>query len=130
MKVLIVDDEKDVSEFFAKLSRAQGYPDVDTVASAQEAVAQVLRATYDLITLDIRMPGASGLEIVAMLRNMCPHAIIAVMSGYLPESVSGEVASCVDVMIDKPVPVDTFVRLLTAAAQIGDIVREVQLLGS
>ena len=130
MKVLIVDDEKDVSDFFAKLSRAQGYADVDTVASAQEAVAQVLRQTYDLITLDIRMPGASGLEIVAMLRNMCPHAIIAVMSGYLPESVSGEVASCVDVMVDKPVPIDTFNQLLAAAAQISGIVREVQLLGS
>lgn len=130
MQILIVDDEKDVSDFFAKLSRAQGYADVDTVASAQEAVARVMRTSYDLITLDISMPGASGLEIVAMLRNMCPHAIIALISGYLPDAVSGEVASCVDVMISKPVPLDSFNRLLDAAARISDIVQEVQLLGS
>ena len=130
MNILIVDDEKDISDFFVKLSRAQGYADIDTVASAQEAVAQVMRTSYDLITLDIRMPGAGGLEIVAMLRNMCPHAIIAVISGYLPDAVSAEVASCVDVMISKPVAVDTFSQLLAAAAQIRDIVRQVQLLGS
>ena len=56
-------------------------------------MTQVLRSVYDVITVDIQMPGASGLEIIAMLRNMCPHAIIAVVSGFLPETMSEDISA-------------------------------------
>ena len=75
------------------------------------------------------MPGASGLEIIAMLRNMCPHAIIAVISGFLPEQISEEVAGCVDVMISKPVNVQTFTTLLDRAKQIHGAMDDIRELG-
>ena len=75
------------------------------------------------------MPGLSGLEIIAMLRNMCPHAVIAIVSGFIPEEVTDEVAGCVDVMIPKPVSVDTFNRLLGCAEQIGDAMAKLRDLG-
>lgn len=129
MKILLIDDEKPITEFFSALARARGHADIDTVGSGEEALARVLRKTYDLITLDIQMPGVSGLEIIAMLRNMNPHAIIAIISGYLPEEVSGEVAGCVDVMISKPVSVGKFNQLLDGAGQICDALDQIHLLG-
>ena len=65
-----------------------------------------MRSNFDLITLDVRMPGISGLEIIAILRNMNPHAVIAVISGFIPEQVPEEVMSCIDVLLPKPVSVD------------------------
>lgn len=129
MKILIIDDEQIVSDFFIQLARTRGYEDIDTVGSAEEALTQVIRTDYDLITLDVQMPGVSGLEIIAMVRNMCPHAIIAIISGYIPEEISSEVAGCADVMIPKPVDIDTFNQLLDGAEQIRQAMDRIRTLG-
>ncbi len=130
MKLLIVDDEENIVAFFSALARGHGQVDIDTAGSGEEALTRVLRQTYDLITLDIHMPGASGLEIIAMLRNMNPHAIIALVSGYLPEDISSEVANCADVLLPKPVSVTTFNQLLASAGQISQIIEQIRLLGT
>ncbi len=129
MKILIVDDEEAITSFFSQLAEINGFSDIDTVGSGEEAMTQVLRKSYDVVTLDIQMPGASGLEIIAMLRNMCPHAIIAVISGFIPEEISDEVAGCIDVMIPKPVSVQTFTTLLQKAQQIQGAMDEIRSLG-
>lgn len=67
--------------------------------------------------MDLLIPGGGGLEIITMLRNICPHAIIAVIPGYIPGEISSEIAGCVDVMIDEPVRIDTFSKLLGGADQ-------------
>ena len=129
MKILIVDDEQIVSDFFTQLAKVRGYTDIEAVNSGEEALTQVIRKDYDLITLDIQMPGVSGLEIIAMLRNMCPHAIIAIISGYIPDEISSEVAGCADVMIPKPVTIDTFNKLLDGAEQIRQAMEKIHTLG-
>ena len=129
MKLLIVDDEENIVAFFSALARGQGQVDIDTAGTGEDALGRVLRKSYDLITLDINMPGVSGLEIVAMLRNMNPHAIIAIISGYLPEELPSEVANCADVMLPKPVSVATFNQLLASADQIRQIMDQIRELG-
>jgi CheY-like chemotaxis protein len=129
VKILIIDDESAITNFFSQLAEINGFSEIDTVGSGEEAMTQVLRKSYDVVTLDIQMPGASGLEIIAMLRNMCPHAIIAVISGFIPEEISDEVAGCIDVMIPKPVSVQTFTTLLQKAQQIQGAMDEIRSLG-
>lgn len=129
VKILIVDDEETITSYFSQLAEINGFSQIDSACSGEEAMTQVLRDVYDVITLDIQMPGASGLEIIAMLRNMCPHAIIAVVSGFLPESISEEIASCIDVMISKPVNVQTFTTLLQKAGQIQSAMNDIRALG-
>ena len=118
MKILIVDDDAAVVDFFCQVLETRGITDPDTAGSGEEAMGRVVNAQYDLITLDIRMPGASGLDILAMVRNMCPHAVIAVMSGHFPEDIAEQTAMCADVMIEKPVKLDTLIKLVDAAEQI------------
>lgn len=130
MKLLIVDDEENIVAFFSALARGHGQVDIDTAGSGEEALTRVLRKTYDLITLDIHMPGASGLEVIAMLRNMNPHAIIALISGYLPDDLSPEVANCADVLLPKPVSVSTFNQLLDGAARIRQTMDQIRQLGT
>ena len=125
MKVLLIDDEQPIIDFYCHAAKSRGYADIDTVTSAEEALTQVLRQDYSLIILDINMPGASGLEIVSMLRNLCPHAVIAVISGHIPKEVPGEVAECTDVMISKPIHTDTFGQLLEWAAEISEVLDKI-----
>jgi len=130
MKLLIVDDEENIVAFFSALARGHGEVELDTAGSGEEALTRVLRKTYDLITLDIHMPGASGLEVIAMLRNMNPHAIIALVSGYLPDDLSPEVTNCADLLLPKPVSVATFNQLLDGAARIHQIMGQIRQLGT
>ncbi len=130
MKLLIVDDEENIVAFFSALARGHGQVDIDAAGSGEEALTRVYRKAYDLITLDIHMPGASGLEVIAMLRNMNPHAIIALISGYLPDDMAPEVTNCADVLLPKPVSVATFNQLLISADQIGQIMEQIRLLGT
>lgn len=129
MNILLIDDEEVITDYFTQLANVRGIKDIDTAGSGEQALTCVMRKNYDLITLDIKMPGVSGLEIIAMLRNMCPHAIIAVISGYIPDEVDTEVANCVDVMIDKPVNIETFNQLLSCTEQICQTMTTIRSLG-
>ena len=115
MKLLIIDDDPAVVDFFGQVAETLEAGIVDTADSGEEAMARVVNGQYDLITLDIRMPGASGLEILAMIRNMCPHAIIALISGHFPDDIPEETAHCADVLLEKPVKLDVLSRLIESA---------------
>ena len=129
MKVLIVDDDPDVVQFFKQAATEKGYTDIDVAFSGEEALTQAIKGNYDLITLDIRLPGASGLEILSLLRNMRPHALIAIVSGHLPETISAETAGCADVIIRKPIHLAKFTGRLDGATRISETMGEIRLLG-
>jgi CheY-like chemotaxis protein len=129
MKTLVVDDEVTMIQFVCMVAQGQGVTDIDTAESGEDALTKVIRTDYDLILLDIQMPGVSGLEILSLIRDMCPHAIIAIVSGYIPDKVSPEVAGCADVMIPKPVPLSTFEALFQSAGRICEEVERIKSLG-
>ncbi len=118
VNILIVDDDRPVVDFLKGAARATGISGVDTAQSGEEALGRVIRKEYDLVTLDIQMPGASGLEILSVLRSMCPHAVIAVISGHIPSDIDEEDASAADVMISKPIHLEVFSELVEATRQI------------
>ncbi|MCC7265682.1 MAG: response regulator [Candidatus Latescibacteria bacterium] len=118
MKILVVDDEEAVVEFLRSAAKACGITEVDTAASGEEALGQVIHSHYDAITVDIKLPGASGLEIVSILRNMCPHAVIAVISGHVPREINAGVLEAIDALICKPVRLNTVAALFAEAGTI------------
>lgn len=126
MRVLIVDDDPSVVDFFTQAANARGIEDIATASSGEEALARVIGATYDLITLDIRMPGASGLEVLSPIRNMCPHAIIAIISGHVPDDFTTEMAGCADLVMHKPINLAHFNRLLEGAKRIAETISDIQ----
>ena len=65
--LLIVDDDRRIRDLLARYLVDQGYR-VTAAAGAQEARAQMRNLAFDLIVLDVMMPGESGLEFAAALR--------------------------------------------------------------
>jgi len=61
-KVLVVDDEKAILDFLKRLLAEQGY-DAETVEQANTALQRLHTKRYDLILLDIKLPGMSGIEL-------------------------------------------------------------------
>lgn len=67
MRILVVEDERKVASFLSKGLKEEGYA-VDVAHDGAEGAMKALVHDYDLVLLDIMLPGKSGLEIVRELR--------------------------------------------------------------
>jgi len=67
--VLVVDDEPTVREVVANYLRRDGH-DVAETADGAEALAMVERETFDLVVLDMMLPGVNGLDILRRIRQL------------------------------------------------------------
>jgi two-component system, NtrC family, nitrogen regulation response regulator NtrX len=79
--VLIVDDEAGVRSALSGVLRDEGYV-VDAVESGEACLDRVVRAPYDVIVLDIWLPGMDGLATLARLRERRVDAPVVMISGH------------------------------------------------
>lgn len=68
MRILVVEDERKVASFIARALRENAYA-VDVVDTAEKALVMAENTVYDVILLDIRLPGMSGVEACRTLRR-------------------------------------------------------------
>lgn len=78
-RVLIVDDEASLRGMLDKLLKSEGY-ETHVVASGQEALEQVLLREFQVVLLDIRMPGLSGLDVLEKLRVSHPNVAVIMVT--------------------------------------------------
>ena len=78
--ILIVDDETGIRELIARWLGGGGY-DVDTAASADEALGRVRRCAPAVAVCDIRMPGNDGLWLAAQIRSTAPETAVIMATG-------------------------------------------------
>ena len=79
--ILIVDDEPGVRTALSGVLRDEGYG-VETVDSGEAALERVLRTNYDVIILDIWLPGLDGLATLAKLQERRVDAPVIMISGH------------------------------------------------
>ena len=79
--VLIVDDEAGVRSALSGVLRDEGYV-VDAVDSGEACLDRVVRAPYDVIVLDIWLPGMDGLATLARLRERRVDSPVVMISGH------------------------------------------------
>jgi len=87
-KILIVDDEREITDATKTLLGFFGYKNIDTAHNGDEALEVVKGIIPDLIILDMKMPGMSGYEVIGRLKeNLNTKDIpIIIMSGYEVET--------------------------------------------
>src|ERR687889_274742 len=115
--VLIVDDEAGVRSALSGVLRDEGY-DVEAVDSGEACLDRVLRAPYDVIVLDIWLPGIDGLATLARLRERRVEAPVIMISGH------GNIESAVRAIkmgafdfVEKPLSLDKTVLVVSNAVK-------------
>jgi DNA-binding response OmpR family regulator len=99
-KVLVVEDEAGIVDFLERGLRAAGFEvAIATDGLAGEALA--LEAAPDLVVLDMMLPGRSGAEILATLREQRPELPVIVLTarGDVRDRISGLDAGAVDYLV-------------------------------
>ena len=102
MRLLIVEDEKKLCDTIAKTLYQAGY-EVDTCYDGDEALDYILAENYDLIVLDLNLPGTDGMDILKELRKENEETKVLILSArsQIVDKVEGLDAGANDYM-EKP----------------------------
>lgn len=112
LNLLIVDDERSIREACREVAQSLGFT-ACAADSAEHAFRLLESQVFDAVLLDLRLPGANGLEALRRIKEQRPDAIVIVVTGY------GTVQSAVQAMkngaydyVTKPFSVDELKLLL------------------
>ena len=81
MKVLLIDDEEEMVTTLAERLSLRGIG-ADWVLSGYDAIKRVSKIKYDLVVLDVKMPGMSGLETMEEIQKIQPELKILFLTGH------------------------------------------------
>jgi len=91
MHIMIVDDERIIRESFKKKKKKSGHR-VATAASGGEALEKLGETAFDLLFVDIKMPGMDGIELLAAVKEKYPETMVIIITAY------GSIESSVEAM--------------------------------
>jgi len=77
----IIDDEPIIHEVLGDLLTAEGY-EVESSLNGEEALEKYSPDTWDLILLDLLMPGMNGIEVLKRIKKIDPQAVIIIITAY------------------------------------------------
>jgi len=80
-KIHIIDDEPIIHEVLGDLLTSEGYAVVNS-ANGEEALEKHSAQTFDLILLDLLMPGMDGIEVLKSLKKRDPGSVIIIITAY------------------------------------------------
>lgn len=102
-RVLIVDDDSSFAGMLSDFLDGRGCG-VETAVDGLEGFRRATRENFDLVTIDINMPGVNGVEALRSLKLVDSPASIVVISGFLTEKVILECREAgADEVMRKPV---------------------------
>ncbi|MGD1008954.1 MAG: response regulator [Candidatus Aminicenantales bacterium] len=80
-KILVVDDEDTVCRSIKKALVREEY-DIDVALSGEEALKMEAKKKYDVIIVDLMMPGINGMDLLKSLKAVSPAVQVVMITGY------------------------------------------------
>lgn len=80
-RILLVDDEQDFLESCSHLLAADGY-ELETANGGKPALDMILKSTYDIVLLDLKMPDLDGISVLNKIRESDPTTIVMLITGF------------------------------------------------
>ncbi len=98
--ILLIEDEPGIVDFVTRGLEAEGFP-VEAVLDGTEGERRALHDSFDLIVLDLMLPGRDGLEILDSLRQsrITTPVIVLTARGEIEDRVTGLDAGAVDYLV-------------------------------
>jgi two-component system response regulator HydG len=88
-RVLIIDDDRDVAESLADVVESRGHA-VGLAFSGEEGLAKFRAQDFDVVFVDVKMPGMNGVETYLKVRKLRPGTNVVMMTGFSVEQVLRE----------------------------------------
>jgi two-component system OmpR family response regulator len=123
MRILLVEDELRLARLLARGLREEGIT-ADIAATGPDGVWMASENPYDVLVLDVMLPGIGGIEVCRQIRDVDKHTPVLMLTalGSVPDRVAGLDAGADDYLV-KPFAFDELLARLRALARRGGVPR-------
>ena len=80
-KILVIDDEEVVRLSYARVLSSE-HCKVDVVRDGRDALQMMGQHPFDVVLLDLRMPGMDGMTVLKMIKEQWPESEVIIITGY------------------------------------------------
>ena len=124
LSILVVDDEPNMRTTLAAILRDEGH-EVTVTDTGEAAVEACACQSFDVILMDVRMPGISGVDAFRKIRQRQEGARVILMSAYSVEELAhSAMEEGVAAFVPKPLDVEALIRLIGEIKATGILIVE------
>ncbi|HBH28340.1 MAG: response regulator [Desulfofustis sp. PB-SRB1] len=115
LRLLLVDDEEEFASTLAHRLQIRGYP-TGVAVDGEEALNLLANNIYDVMVLDLMLPGLSGLDVLQQVKQQYPDLPVIMLTGQgsTREGLAGMRFGAFDFLM-KPVDLDELITKITEA---------------
>ena len=118
-RVLVVDDNRDLGELTSEILVEKGFR-VNIAFDGVSALAKIKQESYDLMILDYRLPGISGLIVLKKTQQIRPNLRTIMISAFGDDSTKARARELgAYAFLDKPFNIDGLVKVARKALKKG-----------
>lgn len=127
--ILVIDDEAGIRRTMRDLLTEEGYT-VTTASSGEAGVALIKDNSFDLLLIDLRLPGIDGMEVVKEAKEHLPDASLIILTGHgsIETAIEGLHQGIFDYLLKTSDPLTVLDRVKAALADHAKRLRQKQLL--
>ena len=124
-RLLVIDDDRAILTLIGTIALAEGF-DVATTVSGEDAMKQLRERPSDLVLVDLRMPGITGIDVLKAIREASPRVKVVLMTGYgtIDAAVEAVKLGALD-FLTKPFDLPRLRQLLATAREEAEQMRTV-----
>ena len=110
--ILVIDDNKDFADVFCDILKSNAFK-AESCYGGDEAIDMMRDEVYDIMFLDIRMPGKNGVETLKEIKKIRPETTVIMMTGYsVDEMVHKALEENASEIIYKPFEIEKVLSLI------------------
>lgn len=123
-RILVVDDEPMVCLALTNWLEEENYF-TKAVGGGPEAIASLREENWDIVILDLRMPGMDGIEVLKQVQEIAPQTVVIMMTAYasIPGAVQAMQEGAYDYVV-KPLDVDQLTLMLNRIVEHQQLITE------
>lgn len=123
-RILVVDDEPMVCLALTNWLEEENYL-TKAVGGGPEAIASLREENWDIVLLDLRMPGMDGIEVLKQVQEIAPQTVVIMMTAYasIPGAVQAMQEGAYDYVV-KPLDVDQLTLMLNRIVEHQQLITE------
>lgn len=119
MRVLVVDDEEEFVHTLVERLNLRGL-EVEGVTSGADALERIEAGRFDVVLLDLKMPGLGGLDVIREIKEARPGVAVILLTGHgsAQDAEAGISLGAFDYLM-KPIKIEELMRKLLKASDSG-----------
>ena len=115
IRILLVDDEKEFVETLAERLRTRGFHVTESFRG-EDALEKLKEYNFDVLILDVQMPGMSGIEVLGAIKKLKPLTEVLMLTGHatIETAIEGMKMGAFDFLL-KPCKIDVLIEKINKA---------------